>query len=117
MGGFSKKDIETSKKYKNKGGALNLAGREGNKKGLKGHFLDLQIMATHPHSNISSLLGKVTCKSVIWAGALDCTTPVGMAHSYAEELPNAKLNLVPDMGHFLGMKHSTEILKSIFSDV
>lgn len=115
LGGFSKKDIETRKIYKYKGGALNVAGREGNKRGLKGHFLDLQIMATHPPKDLSALLGSVTCKSVIWAGAMDCTCSVGMAHSYVEELPNAKLNIVPDMGHFLGMKHSTDILNSIFS--
>lgn len=114
-GGFSKVDIETQKLFKNKGGALNLAGREGNKRGLKGQFLDLQIMATHSHESLTGLLGSVTCKSVVWAGAMDCTTPAAMAHSYVEELPNAKLHLVPDMGHFLGMKHSTEIIKSIYS--
>jgi pimeloyl-ACP methyl ester carboxylesterase len=115
FGGFSKIDIETEKVFKNKGGALNLAGREGNKRGLKGQFLDLQIMVMHSHESLTGLLGTVKCKSVVWAGAMDCTTPSCMAHSYVEELPNAKLHLVADMGHFLGMKHSTEILKSIYS--
>ncbi|KAL4532132.1 hypothetical protein Ndes2437B_g02555 [Nannochloris sp. 'desiccata'] len=84
-GGFSKVDIETQKLFKNKGGALNLAGREGNKRGLKGQFLDLQIMATHSHESLTGLLGSVTCKSVVWAGAMDCTTPAAMAHSYANK--------------------------------
>ncbi len=116
FGGFAKVDLETRKKYLPKGGgALNFAGREGNKRGLKGHFLDLQIMAMHNHDTLTTLLGTVTCKSVIWAGALDSTTPVEMAHCYVEELPDAKLNVVPDMGHFLGMKHGADIIKSIYS--
>jgi pimeloyl-ACP methyl ester carboxylesterase len=114
FGGFAKVDYETQKLYKNKGGALNYAGREGNKRGLKGHFLDLQIMGMHNHETLSELIGTVSCKSVVWAGACDLTTPVEMAKCYVEELPDAKLNIVPDMGHFLAMKHSTDILKSMY---
>jgi len=114
-GGFSEIDIETRKQFKSKGAALNLAAREGNKLGLKGQLLDLQIMVTHSHENLTGLLGNVTCKCVIWAGAMDSTTPSCMAQSYVDELPNAELHVVPDMGHFLAMKHSAEILKSIYS--
>jgi len=113
-GGFSEIDIKTQKQFR-KGAALNLAAIEGNKLGLKGPLLDLQIMVTHPHENLTGLLGNVTCNSVIWAGAMDSTTPACMAQSYVDELPNAKLHVVPDMGHFLVLKHSAEILKSMYS--
>lgn len=113
LGGFAKIDIETHKRYPDLGLALNMAGREGSKKGLKGQFRDLEVMSDYPFE--AEALSKVTCKAVVWAGELDVTTPIGMAQAYAQALPNSRLHIVPDMGHFLGMKHGFEVLKSIYA--
>ena len=112
LGGFAEIDIQTHKRYPKEAIILNKAGRHGNKHGLKGHFRDLEVMSLHPFPE--EALGNTTCRAVVWAGQLDLTTPVAMAQAYVQALPNAKLHIVPDMGHFLGMKHGLEVLKSIY---
>ena len=111
LGGFSEADQLTAANFPEKMKALSAAGREGNKRSLLGQFRDLEVMAAHSFD--WEMLKNISCPTVVWAGGLDATCPIVMAEAYTAVIPNATLRVVPDMGHFLGMRHGQEMLDSI----
>lgn len=111
IGGFAPVDIEMHRRFPEKSRQVNAAGRAGNAGGIKGAFRDLKVMTSNPVD--WEALRQLDCRAAVWAGALDATTPLAMARAYAEAVPGARLHVVPDLGHFMGMQHGREVLASI----
>lgn len=111
LGGFSRVDCAAVKTFPDHAAALKRAGIEGTKPGIKGAFRDLQVMASVP---MPDTLDRITCKTVIWAGAEDVTCPPPMARLYEELIPTARGNLqiVPGKAHFLGFQYGVDVLAS-----
>jgi pimeloyl-ACP methyl ester carboxylesterase len=55
-------------------------------------------------------LASVTAPVHLWYGEEDEVAPPAFAHWYAAHLPNARVHLVPDAGHFLPFTHWRELL-------
>ena len=109
-GGFPKVDLETVKAYPDRQRGLNKAARAGVRPGLKGQMRDLELMSTYGFDE--ALMKSIECPAHIWCGALDTVTPITHAQAYARSIPKAELHVVPDMGHFMGFKHGSEVLAS-----
>jgi pimeloyl-ACP methyl ester carboxylesterase len=58
-------------------------------------------------------LGALAARVEIWHGGSDPAVPVSFARSLAAELPNARLHLFADEGHFVFHTHGDEVIASI----
>jgi pimeloyl-ACP methyl ester carboxylesterase len=58
-------------------------------------------------------VAEVTGPVTIWHGDDDELVPPAWGAQLADEMPRARLERVPDAGHFLGYTHTTEVLRSL----
>jgi len=58
-------------------------------------------------------LKEITVPVFIWHGDADASIPLSMAEHIAHAIPNSKLRVIPNEGHFLLFKYWEEILSNI----
>jgi pimeloyl-ACP methyl ester carboxylesterase len=57
-----------------------------------------QMMAGAQH-NAEARIGQITCPTLVLAGAEDRVVPPGNAERLAARLPNARVKILPGLGH------------------
>lgn len=82
---------------------------EGVRQGVRG-FVREGIIFSHPWG---FPLEEITIPVTLWHGDADSSTPLSMAEHIANTIPNSKLRVVPNEGHFLIFKYWNEILSAI----
>ncbi|HXV67497.1 MAG TPA: alpha/beta fold hydrolase [Nitrospira sp.] len=78
-----------------------------------GIVCDLMAMAQRPDS--SSLLPKITCPVQVIVGEWDTTTPLSDARTMAENIPGARLAVIPEAAHLANLEQPelfTRIVRS-----
>ena len=92
---------------------LTQAWLEALRKGSSGALGDLIRNTSDWGFDISDITRRVH----LWHGCADRVVPVSHAHYYLEYLPNVKVRLVENEGHFsLPVNHADEILETLGSD-
>ncbi|WP_455243115.1 alpha/beta fold hydrolase [Petrachloros mirabilis] len=89
---------------------------EGNQ--ISGIVGDLMAMADRPDS--VALLKQITCPTQIIVGELDQATPPSEAKLMAEQIPGARLALIPNAAHLANVEQPdafTEILAAFTADL
>jgi pimeloyl-ACP methyl ester carboxylesterase len=79
------------------------------KQGYKGPALDLKLYT----SNWGFKLNKIKSKVFLWYGDADKNVSLNMGKYYASQIPNSKLIIYPNEGHFLQITHAEEILRTL----
>jgi len=82
---------------------------EGTRNGVRGFVSDAIIFANPWGFSLEDIQAKVH----IWQGDADTSTPVAMAEYVASRIPDCKLTIIPDKGHFLLFDHWKEILTEL----
>jgi len=82
---------------------------EGVRQGVRG-FAWEGIIFAHPWG---FPLEEITFPISIWHGDTDASIPLSMAKHIANAIPNSKLRVIPNEGHFLLFKYWKEILSNI----
>ncbi len=72
-----------------------------------------QLMAVSISGSRKRLLASVTHPTLVIHGAADPLIPVAHGHATAKAIPNAKLKILPDMGHALAVEHWDELIEAI----
>ncbi len=63
------------------------------------HSYKRQLMACYSTPELSKFLDKITVPTLVIHGADDVVVPVANAHYLANNIPNAKLKIIPETGH------------------
>lgn len=58
-------------------------------------------------------LAEIHCPTLVLAGADDCMVPVANAHLLAQQIPNAKLTILPDTDHLFFLEKRAEVAAHI----
>ncbi len=61
-------------------------------------------------------LDEVGCEVRLWHGDEDASTPIAMARAVAAALPRCRATFLPGEGHFVAMRHWSEILADLRAD-
>jgi len=85
--------------------------KEAFRQGIKGPALDLKLYT----KDWGFDLGKIKSKVYLFYGADDKNVSLNMGKYYASKIPNSKLVVYPDEGHFIQITHAEEILKTLTS--
>jgi len=82
---------------------------EAFRQGKKTTALDLKIYTNDWVFDLKDIKAKV----FLWYGDKDKNVSVNMGKYYASQIPNAKLTIYPNEGHFLIKRHAEEIIKTL----
>lgn len=84
--------------------------REAFRQGIKATAQDLKIYSNNWGFNIKNIKIPVH----LWYGGADKTVSLKMGNYYASQIPNSKLKVYPNEGHYCQITHAEEILKLLF---
>lgn len=84
---------------------------EALKQGIQGASWDLKLYT----NNWGFDLKEIKAKVFLWYGATDINVSVAMGKYLADQIPNSKLTIYPNEGHFSQITHAEEILKTLIS--
>ena len=88
---------------------LQAAIREGLRPGIKGALQDLRLFC----SPWSLPLADIDVPTVIWQGSDDTIVPPSAAYHLATRLPNCRLDVIQDAGHYWGFANFARVLDTV----
>ena len=88
---------------------LQAAIREGLKPGIKGALQDLRLFC----SPWGLALPEVDVPTVVWQGSDDTIVPANAAYYLARQLPNCRLDVIQEAGHYWGFANFARVLDTI----
>jgi pimeloyl-ACP methyl ester carboxylesterase len=88
---------------------LQIAIREGLKPGIKGALQDLRLFC----SPWGLTLGEIDVPSVMWQGSDDTIVPPSVAYHLAAQLPNCRLDVIQEAGHYWGFANFARVLDAV----
>lgn len=65
------------------------------------------------HPDLRERIAGITAPTLVIAGEWDRSTPVSSAELLAERIPDARLHVVSDAGHFMFLEHPAEVASAI----
>lgn len=83
--------------------------KEAFKQGFKAAALDLKLYT----DNWGFDLREIKIPMFLWYGDADKSVSLNMGKYYASQIPNSKLKIYPNEGHYLQITHAEEILKQL----
>lgn len=87
----------------------NISRKEAFKQGFKAAALDLKLYT----DNWGFDLKKIKIPMFLWYGDADKSVSLNMGKYYASQIPNSKLKIYPNEGHYLQITHAEEILQQL----
>jgi pimeloyl-ACP methyl ester carboxylesterase len=88
---------------------LQAAIREGLKPGIKGALQDLRLFC----SPWGLSLAEIDVPSVMWQGSDDTIVPPSAAYHLAAQLPNCRLDVIQEAGHYWGFANFARVLDAV----
>jgi pimeloyl-ACP methyl ester carboxylesterase len=88
---------------------LQAAIREGLKPGIKGALQDLRLFC----SPWGLALPEVDVPTVVWQGSDDTIVPANAAYYLARQLPNCRLDVIQEAGHYWGFANFARVLDTV----
>jgi pimeloyl-ACP methyl ester carboxylesterase len=88
---------------------LQTAIREGLRPGIKGALQDLRLFC----SPWGLSLAEIDVPSVMWQGSDDTIVPPSAAYHLAAKLPNCRLDVVQEAGHYWGFANFAHVLDTV----
>jgi pimeloyl-ACP methyl ester carboxylesterase len=88
---------------------LQAAIREGLKPGVKGALQDLRLFC----SPWGLALAEIDVPSVMWQGSDDTIVPPSAAYHLAAQLPNCRLDVIQEAGHYWGFGNFARVLDAV----
>jgi pimeloyl-ACP methyl ester carboxylesterase len=88
---------------------LQAAIREGLKPGIRGALQDLRLFC----SPWGLALPEVDVPTVMWQGSDDTIVPANAAYYLARQLPNCRLDVIQEAGHYWGFANFARVLDTV----
>jgi pimeloyl-ACP methyl ester carboxylesterase len=88
---------------------LQAAIREGLKPGIRGALQDLRLFC----SPWGLALPEVDVPTVMWQGSDDTVVPANAAYYLARQLPNCRLDVIQEAGHYWGFANFARVLDTV----
>jgi len=88
---------------------LQTAIREGLRPGIKGALQDLRLFC----SPWGLALPEVDVPTVMWQGSDDTIVPANAAYYLARQLPNCRLDVIQEAGHYWGFANFARVLDTV----
>ncbi len=77
--------------------------------GKRGAAHDLRLYTSDWGFDLAKIIGEV----LLWYGDEDKNVSVNMGRYYRDNIPNSKLHVYPNEGHFLLKTHAQEIISAL----
>lgn len=88
---------------------LQAAIREGLRPGIKGALQDLRLFC----SPWGLSLAEIDVPAVVWQGSDDTIVPPSVAYHLASQLPNCRLDVIQEAGHYWGFGNFARVLDTV----
>jgi pimeloyl-ACP methyl ester carboxylesterase len=88
---------------------LQAAIREGLRPGIKGALQDLRLFC----SPWGLSLAEIDVPAVVWQGSDDTIVPANAAYYLARQLPNCRLDVIQEAGHYWGFANFARVLDTV----